>query len=88
MPTSTALRLPAASMTAVTSSILCSSVGATPGAIGSDSPVPRLSNTMKRPSELMRRTKRRHWGCSQSTSMWDAIPGTRTMSSGPSPMTW
>ena len=77
---------PAASMTARTSSMRSSRVGAS--VTGSDSPVPRLSKTIRRENELSRSKKRANGGASHWSSRWVAKPSTSTRSIGPSPTTW
>src|SRR2546421_4670095 len=74
---------PTASITARTSSMRSSSVG-TP-ADGSDSPVPRLSNKIRRLNDANRRKKRAEAFASHQFSMCDTKPGTKTKSTGPSP---
>ena len=75
---------PAASITARTSSICSSSVG---GLVdGSDIPLPRRSNTIRRPISARRAKKRTVVGTSHRCSSWDSQVGTYRMSSGPSPV--
>ena len=78
--------LPAASITARTSSMRVSSDGTS--FTMSDMPVPRLSNVISRPMLPRRSFRRRRPGTSQVISTCEAAPGTNTMSNGPSPDTW
>ena len=73
-------------MTACTSSICCSSVGAL--STGSDSPVPRRSNITNRANDAIRCRYRAVTGSSHMSSTWDAGPGAYTKFTGPSPTTW
>ena len=65
---------PAASMTARTSSIRSSSVGAP--TTGSESPVPRLSNMIKRANDVRRSIMWTTGGISQASSTCEMKPGT------------
>ena len=85
IPNSVACSDPAASITARTSSIRCSSVGRV--ATGSESPVPRLSSRIKRQKDVSRRRNLANDGSSQAFSTCETQPGTRTRSNGPSPTT-
>ena len=85
-PTSAARSDPAASITARTSSIRSSSVGAV--ATGSDSPAPRRSNWMTRANEPSDWSSRAAGSCSQISSMCVTNPVTSTRSRSPSPKTW
>ena len=51
----------------------------------SESPVPRLSNMITRPSEESPWTYAANWGCSHASSTFETKPGTTTTSSAPSP---
>ncbi len=86
-PNTVARSMPAASITARTSSARCSSDGASPGPSRSDRPVPRLSNTATRQNEPSRRRNRAMIGCSHCTSTLVVNPSMSTRS-GPSPNTW
>jgi hypothetical protein len=88
MPSSAARREPAASITARTSSMRCSSVGRLFSSTRSESPVPRLSNTMSREKRARRCRKFAKEGSVQNSSMLDTQPMTNTRSIGPSPITW
>jgi hypothetical protein len=57
-------------------------------ATGSDSPVPRLSNTMRRRPTASRRRKRACAGQVHAVSTLDTKPGMRIRSRVPSPRTW
>ncbi len=84
-PISVARSTPAASITARTSSMRCSSGGAS--ATGSDIPVPRRSKSTTRPIEAMRLNALAHASLSQNSSKWLTKPGTTTRSRSPSPKT-
>ena len=87
IPISAARSEPAASITARTSSMRCSSVGAS--ATGSDSPEPRRSKLITRANDASALEEARATGsCSQTSSTWVMNPGTRTRSRSPSPNTW
>ena len=77
---------PAASITARTSSMRVSRLGAP--LTGSDIPVPRLSNRMSRMSEPRSCRKSTNPGIFHCSSMWVTKPGTNTRSNGPFPVTW
>src|SRR5438034_6747293 len=77
-PTSAACGERAASITARTSSIRCSSVGMS--LTRSESPVPRLSKRINRENEARRCRNAAARGSSQKTSRLDAQPGTSTRS--------
>src|SRR3954451_10016598 len=85
MPNRAARSLPAASITARTSSIPSSSVATAPTL--SERPVPRLSNRISRLKELRREKKRARAGLSQAISRLEMKPGMKTMSNGPFPTT-
>lgn len=85
-PKITARSIPAASMTAITSST-CSSTGGM-GATRSESPVPRRSIMAGRDESASRRKNRASRGSSQRISTLPPKPGTSTRFSGPSPTTW
>jgi hypothetical protein len=78
--------MPAASMTASTSSARCSSVG-TP-VTGSDRPVPALSKIASRANDVIRSRNDLIAGCAQKNSMCETNDGTSTISTSPSPTTW
>jgi hypothetical protein len=83
--TSAACSEPAASMTARTSSIRVSSVGAP--TTWSDMPVPRLSKWIGRENDASCSKKARAFGTSQPSSTFETAGGTNTTSNGPSPTT-
>jgi hypothetical protein len=60
---------PTASITVVTSSIHCSTVGSAPSGTGSEMPVPRLSKQMTRPVVARRSRNREIAGSSHMISM-------------------
>jgi hypothetical protein len=76
---------PAASMTASTSSICSSRVGAPKK--GSDSPEPRRSKVMTRANSCSRCPKRSSVGSAHRYSTCEIQGGTQTRSIGPSPWT-
>ena len=76
---------PAASMTASTSSICSSSVGAPKS--GSDSPDPRRSNVITRANWVRRFPNRSSVGSAHRYSTCEIQGGTQTRSMGPSPST-
>jgi hypothetical protein len=76
---------PAAFITARTSSIWSSSVGA-PNR-GSESPEPRLSKVIRRANWVSRATTRWSDGSDQRYSTWEIQGGIQTRSIGPSPST-
>ena len=76
---------PAASITAMMSSMCCSTAG-TPGT-RSDIPVPRLSKVITRQNLPSRSRKAANSGSSHITSRWEVKPWIPTMSS-PEPYTW
>ena len=82
-PTTAARSEPAAFITASTSSICSSSVGAP--SIGSDSPEPRRSNTITLPNEAIRSNAALIVGSRKRYSHCEIQVGTQRMSSGPSP---
>jgi hypothetical protein len=84
-PNSAARSLPAASITACTSSIRVSRSGRPAGR--SDNPVPRLSKRISRENDASRFRKWAERGSSQSSSRCETKPGTSTRSNGPSPTT-
>jgi hypothetical protein len=84
-PKSVARLEPTASITARTSSIRCSSEGAS--YILSDKPCPRLSKVTTRANLERRRRKAVHPANSCWNSMFDMKPGIRIISTGPSPIT-
>src|SRR6266403_790997 len=86
MPNSVARSDPAASITARTSSMRCSSEGKSTRR--SESPVPRRSSMMSRENDASRVRKRAYEGSSQAYSTWETQPGTRTRSGPASPTTW
>ena len=85
-PKSAARCEPTASMTARTSSIRVSSVGAP--LTGSDMPVPRLSNLISRENDAISTKAAPKLGQLPGDSRCVTNPGTKTRSKGPSPMTW
>lgn len=66
----------AASITARTSSIRSSSVGKLDSGTGSERPVPRLSNRIRREKRARRRKNRSWVGSSQAPSTFETQPGT------------
>src|SRR3954447_2619510 len=86
IPMSTARSKPAASITARTSSMRSSSVGAS--ATGSESPYPRRSNAITRAKFDMPWNIRAAGSCSHIISTWLMKPLTKTTSRSPSPNTW
>jgi hypothetical protein len=84
-PQIAALFEPAASITASTSSICSSSVGAPKN--GSDRPEPRLSNVITLANWVSRAMTRSSDGSAQRYSTCDIHGGIQTRSSGPSPST-
>ena len=83
VPTKAAFSDPAASITASTSSIWSSSVGAPKS--GSDSPEPRRSNVITRAKPVSRAITRSSEGSDQRYSTWEIHGGTHTRSVGASP---
>ncbi len=55
---------------------------------GSERPVPRLSNRISRANDASREKKRACSGSSHWYSRWEANPGAKIRSRGPSPTTW
>ena len=88
MPKRLARVEPTASSTARTSSMRCSRVGSWSVGTRSESPVPRLSKVISRPTRPSREKKRTNSGCSQCNSMLETKPGMNSRSSCPSPTTW
>jgi hypothetical protein len=86
MPSSAARSEPAASITARTSSIRSSSVGAP--ATGSERPTPRRSKTSTLAKEPSRRRKRDIAGLSHIRSRWERKGKASTRSISPSPNAW
>jgi hypothetical protein len=86
MPTIAARVDPTASITARTSSIRVSRLGAP--ATRSDMPVPRLSKAISREIAASRRHSVEKGGVVQPSSTSETNPGTKTTSNGPSPATW
>ncbi len=84
-PATEAWEDPAASITAMMSSMCCSAAG-TPGT-RSDIPVPRLSNMITRPNVPSRSRKEAYSGSSHITSRWPGRPWIATRA-GPLPNTW
>jgi len=82
----TALDDPAASSTARRSSIRTSSGGAP--STRSESPLPRLSNVIRRKRCASCSRNARRYGSSQTSSTCCVLPGIHSRSSGPSPTTW
>ena len=85
VPAMAALSEPAASITASTSSIWSSSVGAPKS--GSESPEPRRSNVITRANSVRRAITRSSDGSDQRYSTCDTQGGIQTRSMGPSPWT-
>lgn len=85
MPNSTARRLPAASITARTSSMRCSSDGSRSTGTRSDRPVPPLSKWITRQNDPSRCSASAMPGCSHSSSTFVTQPCTNTRSRGPDP---
>jgi hypothetical protein len=85
VPQIAALSEPAASITASTSSIWSSSVGAPKN--GSESPEPRLSKVITRANCVRRAITRSSEGSDQRYSTWDIHGGIQIRSIGPSPST-
>jgi hypothetical protein len=85
-PKNAARREPTASITARTSSIRVSSVGAP--VTGSDIPVPRLSKRIRRENAPSSSGSFEKPGSFHCSSRWVTNPGTKTRSNGPSPHTW
>jgi hypothetical protein len=85
VPAIAALSDPAASMTARTSSIWSSSVGAPKS--GSERPEPRRSNVITRANPVSRAITRSSEGSAQRYSTWEIHGGIQTRSVGPSPWT-
>ena len=79
---------PAASRTARTSSIRSSSVGNLSFGTRSESPVPRLSNRIRREKEASLPRNPAIPGSSHIASMFETQPGTYSRSMDPSPTTW
>src|SRR5215469_9460893 len=77
---------PTASITARMSSTRSGKVGGC--FMGSESPVPRLSNNTSRPNDPSRCRNRARYGQSQAASTCDTNPGTSSRSGGPEPRTW
>ena len=75
-PNTVARSEPTASITALTSSIRCSSVGSSRSGTGSDIPVPRLSKRMSREKEASRSKQWARLGSSHASSTCDTQPGT------------
>ncbi len=88
-PYTTARRDPAAASTDKMSCMLSSSGNhaVSPGT-GSETPEPRMSYWMTRPSRASRSKKRTAEGSSHSASMFDTPPVTNMMSRSPCPKTW
>ena len=86
IPNSAARSEPTASRTARISAIRSAKVGGSP--TGSESPVPRLSKTIRRLNEARRFRNWLRCGSSHATSRWETKPWTSSRSSGPSPRTW
>jgi len=84
-PMTTARSDPTASSTATMSSARCSTVGV--AGIGSDSPVPGLSNRITRAKRLSRSSISVASGSLHHSSRCDIVPHTNTTSRGPSPIT-
>src|SRR5450631_262849 len=82
-PNRTTRRVCAARSTVPISSAVTSTLGADP--TRSDSPMPRRSNRMSRPSAINETRNARHEGCSQTRSTCDTKPGTIRISSSPLP---
>ena len=87
-PKSAARSDPAASITARTSSMRCSSVARLASGTRSDIPVPRLSKRIRRLKDASRRRNPARSGSSQPDSRCETQPLTKTRSLGPSPITW
>ena len=87
MPNATARSLPAASSTTRMSSIRSSSVGRRSGGSRSESPVPRLSHMITRPSVVRRSSQRACAGTSQAVWKDPIQPKVTRMSRSPSPNT-
>ena len=75
-PNNAARSEPAASITARTASMRCSSVGSRSSGTGSDIPVPGLSKRMSREKDASRRRSRACVGSSHISSMFEIQPGT------------
>src|SRR6266545_5832225 len=86
LPKSAARLEPTASITALTSSMRVSSVGAP--LTRSDMPVPRLSKRMSRQKEASRSRVGANEGIVQTSSTCVTNGGMKTRSKGPSPRTW
>ena len=86
MATTAARSEPTASITATTSSICSSSVGAPE--IRSDRPAPRLSKVINLENEVNRLSMRAAMGHSHMCSICQIQVGTQRMSTGPLPTTW
>ncbi len=87
-PIKTADAEPRSSSTVSTSLIHSSGVGMAPSATGSDRPLPRLSNKIRRPNDASRSKNLAMVGSSRMTSRLVTQSGMKAMSSGPSPKTW
>src|SRR5262245_25290429 len=85
MPSTLARSRPSASITALMSSIRCSSVGNS--SKRSEQPIPRLSNSKTRTNRDSYSSTRRVSSCSQLSSTLETRPGIAT-SGGPEPNAW
>ena len=79
---------PTVSRTAGMSAMNSSSVGSDEVGIGSESPVPRLSNMISRPNDARRSRSSASGGTSHCASRLPNHWSSRRMSGGPSPTTW